>query len=568
MGLLDEFLSAAFNIGGRLEKGLREFNENAQAPDTSEVDARIEKAAAEAIAHGKNGFHSITDDNAREPKAYGFDPFDLVAVMGYRERPSLMSYKALEMIGRGVPVVSDVITARTKQVLMFCDLPEDRHSPGFQVRLRDRDAKVTKATEKRSHELEQTLLCTGYHDDNKPYDSVSLKTFAKQTVEDSLIYDQMTFEVVPDRKGRPSYLIPVDASTIRLVDPGARSAGDMIAVQVINGAIVESFSREELAFCIRNPRTGIRSFGYGLSEIETLVREITGFLWSMDYNRKFFVNGSATKGILNFKGPIPDKQLRAFRRQWYAMVAGVSNAWRTPITNAEELQWIPMQLNNRDMEYNAWMDFLIKIVCARYSIAPEEVNFQYGNTGQSSSLSNSGSTIEQKLEASRDLGLRPLVRWFFEQLNIWFLQRLDPDFEVVPVGLDSKGAEEETELLNKQTGTYLMIDEAREAAGLEPLPDGMGQMVRDPTWLQFQAQKQQAAMMAQQGMMGGGMGGPEEQPPVEGEEEYAVPSGFDPDENGTATTGGEDHGFEVEPGEPEAGPTAKSTRVSYTIDLE
>lgn len=453
-----------------------------------EFDERIAKAAREAKASGKDGTHALHPNIAgvpdRDPKAIHFDPFDLVAAMGYRERPTALTYAAMEMIGYGVPVVADVIGARVKQVQMFCELPEDRYSSGFRVRRRDwRDRKPTKKDEKRARGLEQLLLHTGYHDYKEPHKTVSLSEFAGTFIHDSLTYDQAVFEAVPDRLGRPSYMALTDPSTIRLLDPGARSPGDPFCVQVINGAIVTSFTHDELAFCIRNPRSGIRSYGYGTSEIETLVKEITGFLWGMDYNRKFFTQGSATKGVLNFKGTIPDRHLQSFRRQWYAMVSGVTNAWRTPITNAEELQWINMQMSNRDMEYSAWMDFLIKIICARYNIATEEVNFSYGNTGQSQAMGSA--PIEEKLKASRDLGLRPLVRWLFVQLNRYFLQRIDPDFEAIPVGLDEKGVEAETDLLQKQTKVYMTVDEARAAVELPPLPDGQGEVILDPTWLQF-----------------------------------------------------------------------------------
>ena len=468
----------------------------------AEFDDRINKAAKAARADGNGGNHELKvgKDEApiREPKAIHFDPFDMVAAMGYRERPSALTFTAMEMIGRGTPVIADIIGTRVKQVSMFCDIPEDRHSPGFRVRSRDwRNKTPTKAMKKESERLERLLLHTGQFDPEKPAQSVSLREFATITVADSLMFDQVCFEKVPDRKGRPAYLAIVDPGTIRLLDPGHRNPGDPFCVQVVKGAIVESFLPDELAFCVRNPRSGINSYGYGTAEIETLVREITGFLWSMDYNRRFFTNGSATKGILNFKGTVPDKHLQAFRRQWYAMVSGVSNAWRTPITNAEELQWINMQMSNRDMEYSAWMDFLIKICCARYNIATEEVNFSYGNTGQSQSMGTA--PIEEKLKASKDLGLRPLVRWFFNMMNMHFIQQINPDFEVIPVGLEEKGVEAETDLLQKQTKIYMTVDEARAQVELEPLPDDLGKVILDPTWLQ---NKQGLEAAAQEEEMG------------------------------------------------------------------
>lgn len=503
MGLRDELresLRSARSAGAtfvRQSRGVMDdYVESVQTDSRMrDLDQRLAKAAQEAEADGNDGNHVIVptkDDGkhnpVRDPKALHFDPFDIVAMMGWRERPTSLAYGAMEGIGNGVPVIADIIRVRTTQVCAFTTRPDGRHSPGFKVRLRDQNATPTAATEKRAQELEDNLLNTGYFDPEKPQDAISLTTFAKMFVRDTLVFDQACFEVVPDRKGRPSYFVMVDPSTIRLLDPMLREDGDPFAVQVINGSLVSDFTQDELAFCVRNPRSGIRSWGYGMSEIETLVREITGFLWGIEYNRRFFSQGSTTKGILNFKGTIPDKHLRAFRRQWYAMVSGVHNAWRTPITNAEELQWINLQMSNRDMEYGSWMDFLIKVCCARFQIAPEEVNFSYGNTGQAAAMG--GTSTEEKLKASKDLGLRPLVQFFFNCMNQYYLQRIDPDFEAVPVGLDDRGPDAEAELLQKQTHVFLTVDEAREHVGLEPLADGKGECLLDPTWLQWAQAKE------------------------------------------------------------------------------
>ncbi len=494
MGLLSDVTSAVRGVGrlgaGVVREGADSVNSWVQAREDARrwetIDSDLEKAAKRAKARG--GLHNMGSPEhapAHDPKALAYDPFDVVGAMGYRERPTSFSYSAMAMVGHGVPVVADVVRVRKTQVGTFCQLPENRHAPGFRVRLRDwRNTTMTKAAEREAAMLEQVVLNTGFTHPHRPQSGTSLKEFAAQMVSDSLIFDQMNFEIVPNRKGTPSYLRPVDPATIRLLDPASVEPGGVYAVQQIDGAVVADFTPDELAFCVRNPRSGIRGYGYGLSELETLVREITGMLWGMDYNRKFFTQGAAVKGLLNFKGTVPDKQLKAFRRQWYAMVSGVSNAWKTPITNAEELQWINMQLTNRDMEYSAWMDFLIKIVCARYLIAPEEVNFSYGNTGQAAAMG--GTSTEEKLKASKDLGLRPLVQWFFEALNRNFLQRLNPDFELIPVGLDEKGVQEETDLLTKQQSAFLTIDEARERVELPPLGDEKGGgLIMNPTYLQY-----------------------------------------------------------------------------------
>ncbi|MAD95978.1 MAG: hypothetical protein CMB99_01490 [Flavobacteriaceae bacterium] len=554
------------------ERGFKLFNDWSEARTTAsaneDFDEFIEKAAKKAT---KKGHPNDAAPPAGDPKSLHYDPFDLVAAMGWRERPTSLTMGVMDIIGHSTPVVADVIRTRVNQVVMFTNRPEDRHATGFRIKLRDDKAKTTKAVEKRVEELETTLLRTGFKQGEDDL-GVSFTDFARMFISDSLRLDQATFEVVPDRSGKPSYMAIVDPTTVRLLDPGMRDDGDPFAVQVLHGAVVADFMPKELAFCTRNPRSGVRSYGYGMSEIETLVREITGMLWGMEYNRKFFTNGAAAKGILNFKGTIPDRHLKSFRRQWYAMVSGVQNAWRTPITNAEELQWINLQLTNRDMEYSAWIDFLIKVVCARYQIAPEEVNFSYGNTGQAAAMGQA--PTEEKLKASKDLGLRPLVRWLFTCVNDHFITRIDPDFEAVAVGLDGMGADHEVGMLEKATKIYMTVDEARAQLGLDEMPDDQGKVILSPVWLQF-VQGQQAEEEGGFGDEEGGFG-EEGGEPDEGGVDFP-----DADDEGADPMGGPDDDdepddFAFEPVDSNEEPAIKSMSpdtlprsavVRYTVDL-
>lgn len=585
MGFRDDLLrvaQAALKVGAARAQSAANvaadwMDQQASGARVSELDTRLEKAANAAARAGNDGSHDFD-----EAKAIRFDPFDLVAIMGYRERPTPLSYAVLEAIGSTVPPVADIVKTRINQCVMFMQPPENRHATGFEVRLRDRGAKVSRKSEKRAIELSKIILNCGLPEpDRTEHENVPLVDFGRMAIRDTLIFDQWAFEVVPDRGGRPAYIAMVDPTTVRLVDRALRQPGDPYAVQVINGAIVTDFTQEELAFCIRNPRSGIRAYGYGQSEVETLVREITGFLWAGEYNRRFFTQGSATKGILNFRGVVPDKHLQAFRRQWYAMVAGVGNAWRTPITNAEEIQWINMQMSNRDMEYSAWMDFLIKVCCARFQIAPEEINFQYGNAGQAGAMGQA--PVEEKIKASKDNGLRPLVRFFWDQMNRHFLWRLDPDFEAVPVGLDDKGEELEATLLQQYSRFALTVDEVREELGREPLPDKKGEIVLDPTWFQNASQidaqnnpQSGGGGMPGMGPMGlggmppGGPGGPQGMPGPQGPDAgpFSVDEAPGAPEN---TAEGPPQGPEAQSAAPETlkSRTAASKRVTrYEINLE
>ena len=191
--------------------------------------------------------------------------------------------------------------------------------------------------------------------------------------------------------------------------------------------------------------------------------------------------GSIAKGLLNIKGPMPERQLSAFRRQWYQMVAGVENAWRTPIVNAEDLEWIDLNKSNRDMEFTAWLDFLIKIACSIFSMDPIEVNFKFGGQGQKAMFEAANKV---KIVESKAKGLQPLLKFIANIFNENVIWPNTDDFAVEFTGLSPMTPKELADLETQKVRTYMLIDEIRAMHDLTPLADGLGQVINDPNWME------------------------------------------------------------------------------------
>lgn len=465
-----------------LREAIGDFS-RAAAGLVAEVAGTFAKATtSDADDTPESGLPEEAEDG---PRALLWDPFAVIEQLGYKERPTAVSYGTLRGMVQRMPVVQAVIQTRVNEVAAHAQPQRDRYQLGFAVKARD-GTEPSKRDQKWADELELILLNTGVGGGVGERDS--LEAMLRKLTWDSLTFDQMCFEVVPDRMGRPAAWYAVDASTIRLADTsrvhlGKDLADEVHTVQIYDGLVVAEYLRDELCFGVRNPRTDIRLHGYGVSEMEMLMTTITSLLYAWTHNTNFFAQGSAQKGILNFKGAIPGKQLRAFRRQWYTMLSGVANAWRTPIVNSEDLQWINMQSTNRDMEFNAWMDFLIKVACAMFLMDPMQVNFKYGNVGQKTGLSEASN--REKIIESKERGLRPLLRFIADCLNRYVIWPLNEDFSMHFVGLDSSTREGIADLNAKRVKTFWMVDELRAEDGLDPLPDGKGQVILDPTWAQM-----------------------------------------------------------------------------------
>jgi hypothetical protein len=83
------------------------------------------------------------------------------------------------------------------------------------------------------------------------------------------------------------------------------------------------------------------------------------------------------------------------------------------------------------------------------------------------------------------------------------------------VGLDAKTQDDIANLNQKRVKTMMTVDELRAEDDLEPLPDGKGEIILDPTWLQFVQGKE----AAEQGEEPGGFGAPGAEGDQGGDEE-------------------------------------------------
>lgn len=482
----------------------------------------LDKAAGANRDEQAAGLPTEKDKDLPDPKAMFWDPFAVIEQLGYKERPTAISYGTLRSIFYKMPVVSAVIQARINQVAAFAQPQRDRYDLGFRVTMRNPDAKPKGPEKKWITNMSDLVMHTGVWGDPRNRDN--MERFLRKITWDSLVYDQSCFEIVPNRRGAPAQWYGVDASSFRLADTATAYLkktlrDDTQYVQIYDGMVVNQYTGNELCFGVRNPRTDMQLYDYGTSELELSMSVITSLLWGFQYNQKFFSQGSATKGVLNFKGAMNERQLKGFRRHWYNMLTSVENAWRTPITNTEGLEWIDLHANNRDMEYNAWMDFLIKVMCSMYSMDPVEVNFKYGNVGQRSAMQDTHNS--EKITESKERGLRPILRAIASWYNQYIIWPSDEDFKFEFVGLDNKTADDVAKLHGQQVKSTRTIDELRAEDDKPPLKDGLGEIILDPSFIQVYQAKQQAEMGMVPGAPGapGGPGLPNGAPGEEGDKE-------------------------------------------------
>jgi len=500
-----------------------------------------------------------------------YDPLSIQNAMGFKDRRSSLTYDILKRIPQQLAIIAAVIQTRCHQVSSFSSPYRLTKSLGYEIKHKDPAHQTTDGEREMIQSLESFIYrCGG--PENK-HNQFSLKrddfeTFLKKVVRDSLMYDQTCWEVVPNHRGEPYEFMAVDAATVRIASPTIDSSfmnnwndrdpvsnitmaeyrpGNPLGsnpyrlmelkaknlkpayVQVVNGQIVEVFTKDELAFGIRNPRSDIQVQGYGYSELEQLITIVTAHLYAEEYNRRFFMQGSSPKGILTLKGDtMGPEQLEDFRRMWRANVEGVENSWRTPIFQSEQgIEWTDLHKSNSEMEYSKWMEYLLKITCAVYMIDPAELNFDiHGGVSQTPLFESSQ---EWKLKASRDKGLKPMLRFIAKMINDSIISKIDDDYVFDFVGLDELTEQEKHELAVEQLSSYMTLNEIRSSKDLPTV--SYGDVPMNPTYIQArstlvqeQQQKQQMEQMGAPAPGGaeGAEGGEEDQ--GEGEEEHDAPA--------------------------------------------
>lgn len=499
-----------------------------ESPDVRTLPADIQKAITTAFEDLREKAWSNEEKLAKAkpdenlPKSWFTDPFALLdsVGMGYRNPPTYLNYDTLRQVGERDTYVSPIILTRIDQVAAFARPQPNKYSVGFKIQPRYGDKKrlLTDSERQRCEEIQMTILNTG-REYNLGRDS--FRQFIAKFIRDSLTYDQACFETVRTRGGGVYSFNAVPSDTIRTATPKqlrgtppkmTELRNDIRYVQIINSSITAEFTMDEMAFAVRNPRTHVKTYGYGFPEIETLMTTITSHLWAEEWNRRMFSQGSTIKGVLNVKGNIPPVQFESFKRMWHSQVAGVQNAWKTPMLNSEEIQWLPLQLSNTEMGYQMWMEYLCKITCALFRIDPAEINFDLrGGVGQKPVFMSDN---EAQQKSSKDRGLQPLMHFVEDTLNRHVVWKIDPRFELVFVGLDAKTEEQAQQLRMQQVQNTHTLNEVRAMDDLPPVQ--YGDNVMNATYIGYKMQREQMdamAMQAQQQAPGGQPGGEEGPPP-------------------------------------------------------
>ncbi len=442
-------------------------------------------------------------------KSYLFDPYD---VYEYTQHGQLRSKRGIgwwtlrQMADQEIPAA--IIETRASQAIRFAKPSEEGlGETGFRVKLRDRRATATDSDRVKFYEIEQFIYRTGWAPGYVGLQKRdSFKVFLRKVLRDRLTYDKVNIELERRNNGQVFSFHAVDPTTIYPVIPKdskeyniymglnelyrterfpAYTMDDPQAiayVQRILGRDVAFFTRQDMLNIAENKRTDIRLFGFGISELELLIRIVTAWINGLAFSTSTFTHNRMPAGVLSVVGNWNTQELKDFKDELYLSMSNNQFRHRVPIMRVKEgkgVEFVEFKKNAATSEeQHKFLTFMAQIAGSIFKIDIEELGFQ--------GLKMGGATLTQanpadKIKYSKDKGFEPLMGYIADIINDNLISEIeDGRFVFEWVGLKDELRQEKIELRKERLEVGATVRELREENDEEMPKDADG---NEPAWL-------------------------------------------------------------------------------------
>lgn len=446
----------------------------------------------------------------------------------YRRKLRLLPDELLKRIAIQDDLIAAIVNTRSQMVSAFGRPQPDRFSTGYKIEaepglVEGLDPQGKKDLQDQIERAEGLLLTCGQTRGWKDFEDLSFSSFLFQQARNAVIFGRCATEVIHIQNGAGDKVFhsfrPMDAGTIYRAAPMKTAAqavrdnalsilsqiknkklkpenfvnDEYTWVQVIEGRPIQAFTSDECLVHNFYPITDIELDGYPLTPLDTVISAVTTHINITTHNKLYFQSGRAARGMLVFKSDdVDDRIIDPIRQQFQANVNGVGNAWRMPIFGIgtdDEVTWSPIDNSSRDMEFQYLSDTNARVILSAFQMSPEELpgyaHLSRGTNNQAMSESNN----EYKLEAHRDVGIRPLIAQLQNHVNAKLLPLIDPDLatkaSVKFVGLDVDTAEKESTRLQQDMAVHMTMDEVLDKVEKKAIGKAWGgQFLLNPQWQQ------------------------------------------------------------------------------------
>jgi hypothetical protein len=505
-----------------LQKGFVSVPLDSEAPPPSNTVAELSPLY-------KSILDFVDNSHKQEPVSLAFDLDPKTSTERssiYRQKVKLLPDSMLKKIAREVDLVSTAIRTREHQASQFGVPQPDQDSNGYVIRLKkhileelkhlpdedERNKLKFKYQAKIANAVVKLSTC-GSTEAVKESDKMTFSAYLAQSVRSALTVGRLATEIRYSRlypSGEKVFhsFRPRDAGTIyratklqnaaeqlrqqaikeleriqeRKIDIDRFRNDEYEWIQAIDSNPVQAFTDDEM--CVHNfyavPDYELE--GYPLTPIDTVVTAVMTQINICTHNKLYFQNGRAATGFITVTSDeVDEKTLQRFRQQMNASINNVNNSWRLPvfaIGTGSDIKWVPMDPRGRDQEFQYLMDMNARVILSAFQMSPDEITgmgyLARGTNSQALSESNN----EFKLEAARDVGIRPLVAQLNEFLNHRILPLIDPELaevaEIQLVGLDAETAEKRAIRIQEEAPLFMSYNDILDEVEKHPVPKFMG----------------------------------------------------------------------------------------------
>jgi hypothetical protein len=407
-----------------------------------------------------------------------------------------VSCRVLRAIAQKAWVINTCINHIQKKTRPFFKPATDRNSRGFVIEKMDVDMSRKKsARDKKAEEIRDFLMNTGNYEDADRDDFVK---FCNKLLRDLLTLDQIATELQYNKMNQLCAFFAVDAGTIERVMPltEAEKADNVNPenykyLQIIEGAPAAAYTSESMLFDFENPRTDIYHSMYGYSYVEQAVDLITSVIHAFSYNMGNFTENKAPKGMLLVNGDADEDEIDTMT-DYIAQImsGGPANQWRIPVIPSggkdNTIEWKEINGKNREMEFQAWLDYLTSGVVAMFGCSMDELGLQ---SQKSQAMFENGG--KDRISASKSLILGDILSFLESYINK-IVKKIDPEYRFEFVGYELTDPKAEADFIKTKVESVQTLNEARLAMGLDKLDAEWADIPLNPQAVQlYQASKSQ-----------------------------------------------------------------------------
>ena len=398
-------------------------------------------------------------------------------------------------------IINCCITHISRKIKPFFKPVTSRNERGFIIHKRFEN-QISKKKDEEAERIRDFLCATGNYVDPSRDDLVK---YAIKLLRDELTLDQIATEIQYNKKGEPVAFFAVDAATIERVIPEKENETDFKYLQIVEGMPAAGYTMENMVFDFENPRTDIYHSMYGYSLVEQAVDLITSVIHAFVYNAGNFTENRLPKGMLLLSNDMNSDDIDEMEDYiCEIMSGGPLNQWRIPIIPSGDkdakLEWKPINAN-REMEFQAWLDYLSSGVMALFGCSADELGLQ--SQKSQAMFENGGS---DRMNAAKSSLLGDLLVFFESYINK-IVAKINPEYVIEFVGYEKDNPNTVADLDEKEVRTWKSVNEKRAEKGLDPIKMDKVENAADlPMNVQLvQLYQSQQAMAGDD--MGGDMGG-------------------------------------------------------------